>query len=260
MNFDIITLDGKKTGTVTLPESVFGVEVRTDLLARAVNWQMANSREWLASTKTRGEIDRSKKKHGPQKKSGNARHGARSSNIFVGGGASHGPRPRTTTNSLPKQVRILALKTALSSKAAGSNLIIVDEASLSTHKTKQLALQLGKMNALNATFIVDSFEGNFDKATRNLPHVKVLPTTGANVYDILHREKLVLTSKAVDLLVARLNADSAEPKAKRVKAAKPEAAAKPAKKAAAPKAEKAAKAEKPAAAKKAPAAKTKSAK
>jgi large subunit ribosomal protein L4 len=260
MNFDVITLDGKKTGSVTLPESVFGVEVRTDLLARAVNWQLANNREWLANTKTRGEIDRSKKKHGPQKKSGNARHGARSSNIFVGGGASHGPRPRTTTNSLPKQVRILALKTALSSKASGSNLIIVDEASLASHKTKELAAKLGKMNALNATFIVDSFEGNFDKATRNLPHVKVLPTAGANVYDILHREKLVLTSKAVDLLVARLTTEGAEPKAKKpAKAAAPKAAAKPAK-AAAPKAEKAEKAEKPAAAKKAPAAKTKSAK
>lgn len=252
MNFDVITLDGKKTGSVTLPESVFGVEVRTDLLARAVNWQLANNREWLANTKTRGEVDRSKKKHGPQKKSGNARHGARSSNIFVGGGASHGPRPRTTTNSLPKQVRALALKTALSSKAAGSNLIIVDEASLSSHKTKELAIKLGKMNALNATFIVDSFEGNFDKATRNLPHVKVLPTAGANVYDILHREKLVLTSKAVDLLVARLDSEGSEPKAKKA------AAEKPVKKAAAPKAEKAEKAAKPAAKK--PAAKTKSAK
>jgi large subunit ribosomal protein L4 len=239
MNFDIISLDGKKTGSLELPTNVFGLEIRNDLLARAVNWQLANSREWLAHTKTRGEIDRSKKKHGPQKKSGNARHGARSSNIFVGGGISHGPRNRTTSNSLPKQVRALALKTALSGKLSTGNLIIVDEAALSAPKTKQLAAQLSKMGAMNATFIVDSFENNFDLASRNLPHVKVLPTAGANVYDILQRDKLVLTSKAVAMLVARLSNESSEEAV----------AAKPAKKAAAPKAEAA---EKPA---KAPAAK-----
>lgn len=232
MNIDIISLDGKKTGSVDLPANVFGLEIRNDLLARAVNWQLANNREWLAHTKTRGEVDRSKKKHGPQKKSGNARHGARSSNIFVGGGASHGPRNRTTSNSLPKQVRALALKTALSGKLSNGNLIVVDEAALSAPKTKQLAASLTKMNALNATFIVDSIESNFDLASRNLPHVKVLPTAGANVYDILQRDKLVLTSKAVTMLVARLSKDESE------------ASAKPAKKAAAPKAEKA---EKPAA-------------
>lgn len=238
MNFDIISLDGKKTGSLELPTSVFGLEVRTDLLARAVNWQLANNREWLAHTKTRGEIDRSKKKHGPQKKSGNARHGARSSNIFVGGGVVHGPRNRTTTNSLPKQVRALALKTALSSKASIGNLIVVDEAALSAPKTKQLHAQLAKLNALNATFIVDSFENNFDLASRNLPHVKVIPTAGANVYDILQRDKLVLTSKAVQMLVARLNGEETE------------ASEKPAKAAKAPKAETAAKAAKAPAAKK----------
>lgn len=242
MNLDIISLDGKKTGSLELPANVFGLEVRTDLLARAVNWQLANQRDWLAHTKTRGEIDRSKKKHGPQKKSGNARHGARSSNIFVGGGVSHGPRNRTTTNSLPKQVRLLALKNALSSKAVSSNLIIIDEAALAAPKTKQLFAQLAKLNALNATFIVDSFENNFDLASRNLPHVKVIPTAGANVYDILQRDKLVLTSKAVSMLVARFNGDDSE-----------EVAAKPAKAAKAPAAEKPAKApaaKKPAATKK----------
>ena len=233
MNFDIISLDGKKTGSVDLPANVFGLEIRADLLARAVNWQLANNRDWLAHTKTRGEIDRSKKKHGPQKKSGNARHGARSSNIFVGGAVVHGPRNRTTSHSLPKQVRALAVKTALSSKAAAGNLIIVSEAALAAPKTKDLAAKLAKLNALNATFIVDSFEGNFDMASRNLPHVKVIPTAGANVYDILQRDKLVLTSKAVDMLVARYTADESA-----------ETEAKPAKKAAAPKADKA---EKPAA-------------
>lgn len=227
MNLDIISLDGKKTGSLELPTSVFGLEVRTDLLARAVNWQLANNREWLAHTKTRGEIDRSKKKHGPQKKSGNARHGARSSNIFVGGGVVHGPRNRTTTNSLPKQVRALAIKTALSSKASIGNLIVVDEAALSAPKTKQLHAQLAKLNALNATFIVDSFETNFDLASRNLPHVKVIPTAGANVYDILQRDKLVLTSKAVQMLVARLSGEESEA-SEAPAAAKAPAAKKPA--------------------------------
>lgn len=239
MNFDIISLDGKKTGSMELPTNVFGLEIRADLLARAVNWQLANNRDWLAHTKTRGEVDRTKKKHGPQKKSGNARHGARSSNIFVGGGAVFGPRNRTTTHSLPKQVRALAVKTALSSKAASSNLIVIDEAAVKAPKTKDLAAQLAKLNALNATFIVDSVDGNFDLASRNLPHVKVIPTAGANVYDILQRDKLVMTSKAVEMLVARYTAEGAETEAK----------AKPAKKAAAPKAEKAEKAP----AKKAPA-------
>ncbi len=238
MNFDIISLDGKKTGSVTLPASIFGLEVRADLLARAVNWQLANNRDWLAHTKTRGEIDRSKKKHGPQKKSGNARHGARSSNIFVGGAVVHGPRNRTTTHSLPKQVRALAVKTALSSKASSSNLIVIDEASLAAPKTKDLAAKLTKLNALNATFIVDSIDGNFDMASRNLPHVKVVPTSGANVYDILQRDKLVVTSKAIDMLVARLTKDGDDAEAKPAKAAKATA------KAAAPKAEKPAKAAK----------------
>ncbi len=242
MNFDIISLDGKKTGSVDLPTNIFGLDIRADLLARAVNWQLANNREWLAHTKTRGEVDRSKKKHGPQKKSGNARHGARSSNIFVGGGASHGPRNRTTSHSLPKQVRALAVKTALSSKAAAGNLIIVSEAALAAPKTKDLAAKLTKLSALNATFIVDSFDGNFDLASRNLPHVKVIPTAGANVYDILQRDKLVLTEKAVSLLVARFSGEESETEAKSEKtaakkaaaskAAKTEAAEKPAKKAA----------------------------
>lgn len=239
MNIDIISLDGKKTGSVDLPTNVFGLDIRADLLARAVNWQLANNREWLAHTKTRGEIDRSKKKHGPQKKSGNARHGARSSNIFVGGGVVHGPRNRTTSHSLPKQVRALAVKTALSSKAAAGNLIIVSEAALAAPKTKDLAAKLAKLNAMNATFIVDSFDGNFDMASRNLPHVKVIPTAGANVYDILQRDKLVLTEKAVSLLVARFNGEESETEAKPVAkkaAAKSEATAeKPAAKKAATK-------------------------
>lgn len=252
MNIDILTLEGKKAGSIELAAGVFGVEVRADLLQRAVVWQLDSNRVGLANTKTRGEIDRSKKKHGPQKKSGNARHGARSSNVFVGGGVVFGPRPRNYDTSLNKKVRELALKTALSAKAASQSLIVVDEAAVGSHKTAELAAKLEKLNALNATFIVDSVDANFDKASRNLPHIKVLPTAGANVYDILHHEKLVITSKAVEMLSARLGTEA---KAEKPKAAKAEKPAKEAK-AATPKAEK------PAAAKKAaaPKAEKKSAK
>jgi large subunit ribosomal protein L4 len=222
MQLDILSLDGKKTGSVTLPANVFGLPVRADLLARAVNWQLANQRGGLANTQTRGEVDRTKKKVYAQKKTGGARHGAKSSNIFVGGGAAHGPRPRIIAPSLPKQVKALALKTALSSKASSQSIIVISDATLANHKTKELVSKLTKLNALNATFIVDSLEANFDRATRNIPHIKVLPTAGANVYDILHREKLVLTEQAVTLLVARLAAEeSADKPAKAAKTVKP---------------------------------------
>ena len=220
MNFDILTLDGKKSGSVDLSPAIFGLEVRVDLLQRAVIWQQDSKRAGLANTLTRGEVNRSKKKIYGQKKTGGARHGAKSPSLFVGGGVTFGPRPRDFASSLPKKVKVLAIKTALSSKAASSNLIIIDEATLKSHKTKDLFSKLEKMGALNATFIVDSIDANFDKATRNLPFVKVLPTSGANVYDILHREKLVLTSKAVDMLSARLATESRSEKAADAKAAK----------------------------------------
>lgn len=241
---DILTLEGKKSGSVELSPAIFGLEVRVDLLQRAVTWQLDSKRAGLANTKTRGEIDRSKKKIYGQKKTGGARHGAKSPSLFVGGGVTFGPRPRDFASSLPKKVKVLAIKTALSSKAASSNLIIIDEATLKSHKTKDLCAKLSKLNALNATFIVDSVDANFDKATRNLPFVKVIPTSGANVYDILHREKLVLTSKAVEMLSARLATESKSEKASDAKAAK-----------AAAKAPVAAKAVKPATAAKKPAAK-----
>ncbi|MBI1308239.1 MAG: 50S ribosomal protein L4 [Proteobacteria bacterium] len=224
MNFDILTLEGKKSGSLALSPAVFGVEVRADLLQRAVNWQLDARRAGLANTLTRGEIDRSKKKVYAQKKTGGARHGAKSPSLFVGGGVVFGPRPRDFSTSLPKKVRMLALKTALSSKAAGKNLIIIDEAAVKSAKTKDLAKSLEKLGALNATFIIDSVDTNFDRASRNLPLVKVIPTSGANVYDILHHEKLVITSKAVEMLSARLGTEEkAKPAAKAAKAAKPAA-------------------------------------
>jgi large subunit ribosomal protein L4 len=236
MNFDVMTLAGKKAGTVALNPAIFGVEVRADLLARAVTWQRDAHRAGLANTKTRGEIDRSKKKVYSQKKTGGARHGAKSPSLFVGGGVTFGPRPRDFASSLPKKVRALALKSALSSKASSQNLIIIDEAVTASFKSKDLAANLATLQATNAAFIVDSLDPNFDKASRNLKHIKVLPTSAANVYDILHFEKLVLTKNAVEMLTARLLDEKSEAtpaKAKQVtktveaKATKP-AAKKPA--------------------------------
>jgi large subunit ribosomal protein L4 len=239
MQVDILSLSGKKAGSLELNPGVFGVEVRTDLLARAVNWQRDRQRAGLAFTQTRGEINRSKKKIYGQKKTGGARHGAKSPSLFVGGGVVFGPRGRDFSSDLPKAVRALALKSALASKAQSQSLIVIDEASMASHKTKELAANLEKLGATNATFIVDALEANFDRASRNLPHIKVIPTGGANVLDILKREKLVLTKHAVELLTARLLTEKTAT-AKPAKAA-PKAAAK-----AEPKAAKAAPAKKPA--------------
>lgn len=226
MNIDILSLDGKKTGSLELPADVFGLEIRKDLLARAVQWQLEDKRAGLAHTKTRGEINRTHAKWYRQKGTGRARHGARTANIFVGGGIVFGPRGREFGHNLNKKVRQLALKTAFSAKAVSGDLIIISEASAANHKTKDLAAKLSKLGATKATFIVDAIDANFERATRNLPFIKVLPTEGANVYDIMKAPKLILTENAVKMLTARLNGE---------KTAKAE---KPAKKAAAPKAEK----------------------
>ncbi|MCP5405366.1 MAG: 50S ribosomal protein L4 [Pseudomonadaceae bacterium] len=240
MNFDILSLDGKKTGSMELSADVFGREVRKDLLARAVTWQLAAARAGLAFTKTRGEINRTKKKVYRQKGTGGARHGAKTANIFVGGGVVFGPRGREFAHNLTKKVRQLALKTAFSSKAQAGDLIILSDIATKSHKTKDLASQLEKLGASRATFIVDANDANFEKASRNLPFIKVLPTEGANVYDILRYTKLVMTENAVKMLEARLSGEGStdakpakEPKAKAAKpAAKAKAAEdKPAKKA-----------------------------
>ncbi len=225
MNLDIINLDGKKVGSIELSTDLFGREVRADLLQRAVLWQQAGARAGTANTKTRGEIDRSKKKMYRQKGTGGARHGARSPSLFVGGGVVFGPRPRDFSTSLAKKVRQLALKTALSSKAASQSLIIIDEAKLGSFKTKDLVSKLANLKLSNATFIVDSVDENFDKASRNIPHLKVLPTEGANVYDILHHETLVLTENAVKLLTGRLATEASAEAPAKAPAKKPAAKA-----------------------------------
>lgn len=216
MKLDIINLDGKTTGNIELSPLVFGLPERKDLLHRVVNWQRAAKRQGSAQTQIRSEVSRTGKKLYRQKGTGGARHGAKTSNIFVGGATQFGPRARDFSFSLNKKVRLLAIKTALSVKASGSNLVVLNEAATKTHKTKDLAKQLNAMGLDKATFVIDSVNENFDKASRNLPHVKVIPTEGINVYDILRREKLVLTEAAVKLLEAKLIAtqkgeDTAKP-------------------------------------------------
>lgn len=205
MKTDILTLGAEKAGDIELDEAIFGLEMRTDILHRVVNWQLAKRRAGTHAVKFRSDIARTGKKWGRQKGGGSARHGSRRSNIFVGGGRAFGPIPRDHAHKLPKKVRALGLKTALSAKQAGGDLIVVDTAALKDGKTKELKAALAKLGLDNALFIDGAaVDENFLRAARNIPNVDVLPTPGANVYDILRRHKLVLTKAAVDALGERL--------------------------------------------------------
>ena len=205
MKLDVVSLEGKKVGSLELPASVFGAEVRKDILLRVVNWQLAKRRAGTANTKGRSEIARTGSKFGRQKGGGTARHGSRRAPIFVGGGIVFGPKPRSFAVDLPKKVRRLGLASALSAKAKDSKVIVLDAAKTDSHKTKDLAASFAKLGVQNAVVIVDSQDRNFELATRNLPHIKVLPTEGANVYDILHADTLIVTQTAVPMLEARVN-------------------------------------------------------
>ncbi len=238
MKLDVINLEGKKVGDIELAASVFELPERKDLLHRVVNWQLANARQGSANTRHRSDINRTTKKLYRQKGTGGARHGSKRSNIFVGGATQFGPKPKEWAFNLNRKVRQLALRVALSVKAARQELIILDEAKLKTHKTKDLSNKLQKMDALAATVVVDSMETNFDRASGNLPHIKVLPTEGLNVYDILRQPKLILTQDAVKLIEARLGNDKSdsESESKSENAPAKPAATKAAAKADAPKA------------------------
>lgn len=205
MKADVITLEAKKAGDITLDEAIFGVTARADILHRVVNWQLAKRRAGTHAVQFRSDVSRTGARYGRQKGGGTARHGSRRSNIFVGGGRAFGPIPRDHGFSLPKKVRKLGLKTALSSKQAEGKLIIVDVAELKDGKTKELQAKLEKMGLKNALF-VDGAEvnENFLRAARNIPNIDVLPSQGANVYDILRRDTLVLTTAAVAQLEERL--------------------------------------------------------
>ena len=210
MKLDITTLDGEKRGdadapsSIDLDDAIFGLEPRRDLIARMVRYQLAKRRAGTHQSKARADIARTGKKLVKQKGSGGARHGSARAPQFRGGGKAFGPVSRDHAHDLPKKVRALALKHALSAKAKGGDLIVWADASLAEGKTKVLCEHFGRIGLANA-LIVDGVETNepFTLAARNIHNIDVLPIQGINVYDILRREKLVLTRAAVEALEAR---------------------------------------------------------
>jgi len=205
MKIDVVNLEAQNVGSVELADEVFGVEVRRDILARMVNYQLAKRRAGTHKTKQIWEVSGTTKKPFKQKGSGNARQGSLRSAQFRGGGVIFGPVVRSHAHDLPKKVRALALKVALSAKVAEGKLVILEKAAVASPKTKELLARLTKLNLANALFIDGAeLDLNFALASRNLPFVDVLPSQGANVYDILRRDTLVLTKDAVLALEARL--------------------------------------------------------
>jgi large subunit ribosomal protein L4 len=204
MDMKITTLDGKEAGSAKLSDEIFGLEPRTDLIQRCVNWQLAKRQRGTHKAKGRAEIWRTGKKMYRQKGTGGARHGSARVPQFRGGGRAFGPVVRSHAFALPKKVRALALRHALSAKAKDGAIVIVDKVSVKDAKTKGLAQQFGKLGWESALIIDGAeVEVNFANAARNVPNVDVLPVQGINVYDILRRKTLVLTKAALDALEAR---------------------------------------------------------
>ncbi len=205
MKLDVIKLDSSKAGSIELPDAVFGIEeIRGDILQRCVAWQLAKRRAGTHKVQTRNENSRTGKKMYKQKGTGGARHGSRRAPQFVGGSRAFGPVVRSHAFDLPKKVRKLALRHALSSKAKSGDLIVLDTASLDAPKTAALKASLTKLGLTNALFIAGpEVDTNFGLAARNLINIDVLPDAGLNVYDVLRRHKLVLTRAAVEAIQAR---------------------------------------------------------
>ena len=206
MKLDVQTLAGKKSGSVELNDAIFGHEPRIDILHRMVRYQLAKRRAGTHQTQERGEVSKTTKRIGRQKGGGTARHGNGSVSQFRGGAKAHGPRSRDHSHNLPKKVRAMALRHALSSKVKSSELIVIDNAALKTAKTADLRKQLAKLGVTNGLVVTGAtVEENFAKAASNIPNLDVIPSAGANVYDILKRHQLVLTKEAVADLEARLS-------------------------------------------------------
>ncbi|MEP4378847.1 MAG: 50S ribosomal protein L4 [Alphaproteobacteria bacterium] len=205
MKLKVVNLENKAAGEIDLDDGIFGAPLRKDLLARAVNYQLAKRRQGTHKTKTRGEINGSTARPWRQKGTGRARAGDRKAGHWRGGQTTFGPQPRDHSMDLPKKVRKLALRVALSSKHADGKLVVLDTASAAEPKTKAIAAQL-KALGLSSALIVDGTEldRNFQLAARNIHGVDLLPQQGANVYDILRRDTLVLTRQAVEQLQERL--------------------------------------------------------
>ncbi len=206
MKVKVQKIDGKASGDIELNDAVFGVEPRADILHRVVTWQLENRRATARPTRERSDVARTGAKFGAQKGSGRARHGDRGAPIFIGGGKAHGARKRDFNQSLNKKVRALGLKMALSSKAK-DGLVVVDSLSMKDAKTKVLKGQLEKAGYAGKVLVIDgeSVDASFVKAAGNIPGINVMPAAGANVYDILKHDTLVLTKDAVEKLEARFN-------------------------------------------------------
>ena len=207
MKVQVLNIDGSAgTGDIELSDEVFGLDPRADILHRVVTWQLENRRGIARATRERSDVARTGKKFGRQKGGGTARHGDRAAPVFIGGGKAHGARRREFNISLNKKIRALGLKMALSSKAQ-NGLVIVDTLDVADAKTKALAGQLAKAGFGKKVLVVDGEQVNegFARAARNIVGVNVLPAVGANVYDILKHDTLVLTRAAVEKLEARFN-------------------------------------------------------
>ena len=207
MKVKVQTLGDGKGGDIELNDEIFAVEPRADILHRVVTWQLHNRRGTARGARERSDVARTGKKFGRQKGGGTARHGDRRAPIFIGGGKAHGPRVREFNMSLNKKVRVLGLKMALSSKARDGSLIVIDTLDTVDGKTKVLREQLGKLGLGKTALVIDgeAVNDNFRRASSNLVGVDVLPAIGANVYDILRAETLVLTRAAIERLEARFN-------------------------------------------------------
>ncbi|WP_066476794.1 MULTISPECIES: 50S ribosomal protein L4 [unclassified Sphingomonas] len=207
MKVKVQTLDAKENGDIDLKDEVFGVEPRADVLHRVVTWQLEKRRGTARGTRERADVARTGKKFGRQKGGGTARHGDRRAPVFIGGGKAHGARVRDFNPSLNKKIRALGLKMALSSHAKAGSLIVVDTLTIADAKTKVLKGQLAKLGFGKTALVIDgdAVENSFALASRNLTQVNVLPAVGANVYDILKHDTLVLTRAAVEKLEARFH-------------------------------------------------------
>ncbi len=206
MKCDVITLEKKSAGSIDLPDALFGAEVRKDILHRVVRWQLAKRRAGTHKTKTQSEISGTTKKPFAQKGGGRARQGSLRSPQFRGGATIFGPVVRSHAHSLPKAIRRLGLMSALSSKAKDGKLIVLDEAKLPKAKTKTLVGSFKKLG-WTSVLIIDGaqIDDGFARAARNIKGIDVLPSQGANVYDILRRDTLVLTKAAIEKLQERLS-------------------------------------------------------
>jgi large subunit ribosomal protein L4 len=204
MELKITSLDGKNSGSVTVSDAIFGLDPRKDLIHRCVVWQLAKRQSGTHAVKNRADIHRTGKKLYRQKGTGSARHGSARVNLFRGGGRSFGPHTRSHEIGLPKKVRALALRHALSAKARDGGIIVIETLDVKEAKTKALRGQFDKLGLSNA-LLIDGAEiaASVRTAARNIPNIDLLPVVGINVYDVMRRQTLVLTRAAIDALEAR---------------------------------------------------------